>query len=113
MFLNVEEAYKEIDETEPAVKRKGPISKQDYNNYKSVLPSAKTVAHYKHVQASEIECDAVIALINKTRSVKVTLYYDTRSHNSIDGEWSSLILKFSDKKKFQSIPFFLRKIEIK
>ena len=32
--------------------------------------SAKTVAEYKHLEVSEVECDAAIALINKNENVK-------------------------------------------
>ena len=38
--------------------------------------------------------------------MKVTLHYDTTSHNSIDGEWSSVILNFSDGQKFWLRPLF-------
>ena len=94
-----------MDESEPAAKRKRPIRKQDYKNYKNVLPPAKTVAEYIYLQASEVECDAAIALINKN-NVKVTLHYDTTSRNSMDGEWPSLKLNFSHKKKFRLRPLF-------
>ena len=107
-FLNIEEATKGTEGTlEPAAKRsKRPLSKEDYQNYECVLPSAKTVSDYKHLQASEVECDAAIALIDKNKNVKVTLHYDTTSRNSIDGEWPSLILNFSDQQKFRLRPLF-------
>ena len=49
-FFNVEEANKEMD----------------YKNCQSRLTSAKAVADYKHLQASQVERDAAIALINKS-----------------------------------------------
>lgn len=48
-FFNVEEANKEMD----------------YKNSQSRFTSAKAVADYKHLQASQVERDAAIALINK------------------------------------------------
>lgn len=51
---------------EPKAKRaKFPTSKGNYRNYEYVLPSARTVSDYKHLQASQVECDASIALLNK------------------------------------------------
>ena len=47
-----------------------------------------------------------LRLWKKESSIKVTLYYDTSSRNSIDGEWSSLVLNFSDKHKFCLRPLF-------
>ena len=48
-----------MDESEPAAKRKHPIRKQDYKNYKNVLRSAKTVAEYiyiyKHLKLSAMQ----------------------------------------------------------
>ena len=63
-------------------------------------PSACTFADYNHLQASKIECDAVVALATKESSINVILYYDTTSKNSTDGEWLGLILNISDKQKF-------------
>ena len=59
---------------------------QNSKNYGNVLPSTKTVAEYKYLQAFEVECDAAIALISKNKNVKATLHYDTISHNTIYGE---------------------------
>ena len=48
-----------MDESEPAAKCKRPIRKQDYKNYKNVLPSAKAVAEYiyiyKHLKLSAMQ----------------------------------------------------------
>ena len=68
--------------------------------------SVCTIADYKHLQVSEIECDAGVALAKKESSIKVTLHYETSSKNSIDGEWPSLILNFSDKQEFHLLPLF-------
>ena len=95
------------DVIQPVLKQsKRPVSKADYQKYKYVLPSAQTIANYKYLQASEIECDAAVALLDKNETVKVTLHYDTTSRNSIDGEWPSLILHFSDGQNFHLRPLF-------
>lgn len=94
VFFNNEEANKKI---ELAAKRKPLISKQGYKNYESVQPSAQTVADDKHLEASEVECDAAIALIYKNKYVKVILHYDAKSRHSINDEWPSSILNFSQK----------------
>lgn len=101
-----EEATKKMDENELAAKRKCPVSKQVHKNCKSVLSPAKIVANYKYLRASEIEFDTAVALINKNRNVKVILHYDATSHNSVDTEWPSLTLNFSDKKTFSLRPLF-------
>ena len=83
------------DASQPSAKRpKHPYSKDKHPKYEDVLPSVRTVADYKHLQASQVECDA--SMVNKKRNVKVTLHYDSTTRNSIDGEWSSLISRFSD-----------------
>ena len=92
-----------MDENELAATRKCPVSKQDHKNYKSV---SKIVANYKYLRASEIEFDTAMALINKNRNVKVILHYDATSHNSVDAEWPSLTLNFSDKNTFSLRPLF-------
>ena len=106
-YLNVDETPYNKEVVEPAPKKtKRPISKEDYMLYEYVLPTAKTISDYKHLQASQVECDASLALLNKQQNVKATLHYDTISRNSIDGEWPCLILNFSDKQKFRLCPLF-------
>ena len=80
---------------------KKPVTKEDCKYFAYVLPSNRTIAGYKHLQASETECNTGVALAKKESSIKVTLHYDITSRNSIDGECSSLILNFSDKQKFR------------
>lgn len=60
-----------------------------------VLPPAKTIASYKHMQASQVELDAALALYNKSSEDVSTVHYDTTSRSYIDGEWPSIILSFS------------------
>ena len=45
-------------------------------------------------------------MFNIPDSVKYTLHYDTTSQCKIDGGWSSIILSFSNKKRFALRPLF-------
>ena len=51
---------------------KKPVTKKDCEEFANVLPSARNIAGYKHLQASKIECDAGVALEIKESSIKVT-----------------------------------------
>ena len=53
-----------------------------------------------------MERDAALALLAKVGPVKATLHYDTTSRNSIDGEWPSIISRFSDASEFVLRPMF-------
>ena len=57
----------------------------------------RTVADFKHLQESQVECDVSLAMLNKKRNVKVTIHYDSTTRNSIDGEWPSLLSCFPDR----------------
>ena len=60
-FLNIEEVPNDQrdEDFEPVPKRpKKPLTKEYCNEFAYVLPSARTTADHKHLQASEIECDA-------------------------------------------------------
>ena len=70
------------------------------SHYDNVLPSAKRIAEYKQLQASQVEKNAALALLNKPTSVKATLHYDTTSRNCIKGEWPAILLNFSDGQEF-------------
>lgn len=78
-----------------------PTYKSDYEKYKSVLPSARKVSDFKHMQASQVEGNAALALYEKPARVKSIMHYDTTTRNSVDGEWPSLILKFSDGREYR------------
>ena len=52
------------------------------------------------------EKEAASALRNLPSGVKVTLHYDTTSRSKIDGDWPSLILIFSDNRRFSLRPIF-------
>ena len=75
-------------------------------NSKYVLPSPRTILKYKHLQATQEETDAGVALLNKIKPNKVTLHYDTTSRSTNDGEWFSLILNFNNGKSFLLRPLF-------
>ena len=63
------------EDFEPVLKRqKKAVMKEDCKEFAYVLPSAPTIADYKHLQASEIECNAGIVLAKKESSIKVTLH---------------------------------------
>ena len=95
------------DASQLSAKRpKHPYSKEEFAKYEDVLPSVQTVADYKHLQTSQVECDASLAMQNKKRNMKVTLHYDSTTTNSIDGEWPSLISCFSDGQTFRHRPIF-------
>ena len=109
-FLNIKEVRNDQSDGdfEPVPKRpKKPVTKENCKEFAYVLPSTRTIADYKHLQASEIECNAGVSLPKKESSIKVTLHFHTTSRNSIDGEWPSLISNFSDKQKICLRPLFL------
>ena len=64
------------------------------------------IADYKQCQASQMERETAIHLLNKESSVKVTVHFDSTSRSSINGEWSSLIIIFSNGQEFKLRPLF-------
>ena len=48
--------------------------------------------------------EATIHLLNKESNVKATVHFDSTSHSSIDGEWPSLIIIFSNSQEFRLRP---------
>jgi hypothetical protein len=102
--LTTVEDEEEEEEEEPLSKK--PRTIKDYEEYKNVLPSIKSVNTYKHLKAMHQEIKAAEALVNKDKHTKVTLHYDTTSRSRIDGEWPCLILNFlsSDSTKCGMFP---------
>ena len=92
-YLNADE-YKNSEEmiqTTLEPPSKVPKTSKDYNDlHKYVLPSSRTILKYKHLQASQEETDADVALFKNTKPGKVTLHYETTSRINTDGEWPSL-----------------------
>ena len=53
-----------------------------------------------------MEREAAFALFNKSTLVKSNVHFDTTGRSSIDGEWPSLVLKFSDEIEYRLQPIF-------
>ena len=51
-----------------------------------------------------MERETTFALFNKSTLVKSIVHFDTIGRSSIDGEWPSLILKFSDGIEYRLQP---------
>ena len=86
---------------EPPPKRRAIKWTSDLKDrYRWAIPSRRVLIDWKHLQATEAEIAAAIALFHKQEDVTVTLHYDTTSRNSIDGEWASIILNFSDMRQY-------------
>ena len=52
-----------------------PVSSSDYENYTYVIPSARTIADYKQIQASEMETMAARALYMKKPNIKAFVHF--------------------------------------
>ena len=98
----------EIAESEPESKRfKGPVSVDQWQNYKYVLPSATTIEEYKSLLAAQEEAEAGIALLSLAgEDLQSTIHYDTTQRN-FNGDWVSRILRFSDKREFRLRPILM------
>ena len=66
------------------------------DNLLYVLPSDRKISDYKKLQASEMEREAVNALFNKNENSKAIIQFDAAGRSSIDGEWPSIILSFTN-----------------
>ena len=87
--------------------KKVPKKAEDYEErYQFVLPSTRTILKYKHLQATQEETDAAVALFSMKPPERVTLHYDTTSRCYIDGEWPCLILNFTQSRCFRLRPLF-------
>ena len=58
------------------------------------------ISDYKHMQASQVERDAALAIYEKASQIKCIVHYDTTTRSSIDGEWPSLIFVLSDGRDY-------------
>ena len=52
-------------------------SADDYEKYKDVIPSAKSIRNFKHLQAIQEEVKAAVALYRKTVNENITFHFDT------------------------------------
>lgn len=65
-------------------------------DYTYVIASARTITDHKQMLATENESEAAVALSNKGEHTKATVHFDTTSRNNIDGDWPSIILRFTN-----------------
>ena len=86
---------------------KNPLSLEDYKAYADVLPSARSINKQKLLLATQCELDAATALLDIRHGIKSTLHYDTTTRSGIDGDWVSLILAFSDERRYRFRPMFM------
>ena len=91
-------------EAEPLAKK--PCTSSDYNSrYTNVLPSSKVINDTKHLLAIQQERNAASAILDISDDDRVTtLHFDTASRKRINGEWSSVIMRTKDGKKFRMCP---------
>ena len=82
------------------------VKSSKYDNHSYVVPSVRRITEFKQLQASEMERETTFALFNKSTLVKSIVHFDTIGRSSIDGEWPSLILKFSDGIEYRLRPIF-------
>ena len=59
---------------------------------------------FKLSLATQEEANAAQGLYTLADDVRVTVHYDATSRNNIDGEWPSLILVFSESRRFRLRP---------
>ena len=101
------EGEQEIFNQEKHIKnKKTPVTAEQCKNYKFVLPFVCTIADYKQCQPSQMEREVAIHLLNKESNVKASVHFDLTSHSSIDGEWPSLIIIFSNSQEFRLLQLF-------
>ena len=84
--------YLNPSEKHPKYVTKKPRNADDYALYSDVFPDKKSIVNYKHSQSLQREVDAANALINKNKSSKAILHFDTTKRSRIEGDWVSLIL---------------------
>ena len=91
-------------EAEPLAKKPRPSS--DYNSrYTTVLPSSNVIADTKHSLAIQQERNTALAILDMSDDdCVITLHFDTPSRKRINREWSSVIIRTKDGKKFRMHP---------
>ena len=85
------------EQDEPTNKK--PRTMKDYESYRYVLPSEKSVNTHKHLKALNQEIEAADALMEKEPDSKATLHYDSTTRSRLEGEWPSLIINVLSKEK--------------
>ena len=111
-YLSVREAMGEADETEcqdidddsDEMVSNMPHSSKEWEKYRYVLPSVKTINRYISLLAAQEEADAGSALLLIPEDVSSTLHYDATTRSSIDGDQVSFVLELSNDKSFDLRP---------
>ena len=80
---------------------------EEWQKYRYVLPSVKTINRYISLLAAQEEADAGLALLNIPEDVATTLHYDATTRSCIEGDWVSIVLRFSDDTTFDLHPIFM------
>ena len=98
--------YLSPQDTEAELLAKKPRTSSDYNSrYTNVLASSKVIADTKHLLAIQQERNAALAMLDMSDDDCVTtLHFDTTSRKRINAEWSSVIIRTKDVKKFRMRP---------
>ena len=84
-----------------------PHTSEEWQNFKYVLPSEKTINRYISLMAAQEEAEAGIALLSMPEYVTCTLHYDATTRSFVDGDWTSIVLAFSDDREFDLRPIFM------
>lgn len=69
--------------------------------YKDVLLSVKTIARMKHQMTIQKKRNTALTILDTIPSGVVIVHYDSTTRNRLNGDWSSLIIKMSNWKKFR------------
>ena len=83
-----------------------PHTTEEWKIYEFVLPSTRTLTDHKQFKAVQHENQAAMALYTKPDNIKSILHFDATSRSKIDGDWPSLILVFSDNRRYSLRPLF-------
>ena len=103
-YLSVDEMPIDNLNSNSRINRKRPKTKEDYEKYKLVLPSARVINREKHLQAIQVERNCALAMLDADPDDVIAVHYDTTKRRCIQGDWTSLIVKISTGKCFRLRP---------
>ena len=83
-------------ETETQEAEKAQEEEDKPKDYTFVIASARTISDHKQMMATQNETEAAVMLLNKSDFHKATVHFDTTSRSNIDGDWPTIILRFSN-----------------
>ncbi|KAK6179055.1 hypothetical protein SNE40_011501 [Patella caerulea] len=106
-YLSVDDVPKVCSEANTPTNRKRPKSKEDYEKYKFVLPSARVINREKHLQAIQAERNCALAMMDADPEDVIAIHYDTTKRRRIQGDWTSLIVKINNGECFRLRPLSL------